>query len=272
MAHYDGATALSFSMHSHLLGTLNFRVRNDLQPSSEPALRKIAAEELVLISTGGSDWIDGSGELTKVDGGFNFTGRKIFGSGSPAGDLLLTMGVYQDPETGPTVKHFAVNLHDSGVTILDDWDTLGMRGTGSNSIQIKDVFVPEAGISLSRPQGVWHKFFDIISPIALSMIMPVYAGIAESAREIAMEQAAKKKDDTMTQDLVGEMDNELLIVQTSVGEMVRIAAEDNPPTIEQSNLIARHKTIATNAAIRTVEKAMVVAGGQAYFRGCKRRR
>ena len=37
--------------------------------------------------------------------------------------------------------------------------------------------------------------------------------------------------------------------------------------MERSNIIARHKTIATNAAIRTVEKAMTVAGGAAYFRG-----
>ena len=48
--------------------------------------------------------------------------------------------------------------------------------------------------------------------------------------------------------------------------MVRLAAEDGPPTLERSNLISRHKTIATNAAIRTVEKALAVAGGQGYFR------
>lgn len=64
-----------------------------MTPSSEPALRKIAAEELVLVSTGGSDWLDGSGELSKVEDGYRLTIRKIFGSGSPAGDLLLTAGV-----------------------------------------------------------------------------------------------------------------------------------------------------------------------------------
>ena len=267
LAHYDSATALSFAMHSHLLATLVYRVKHDMMPSSEPALRKIAAEELVLVSTGGSDWLDGSGELTKVEDGFRFTGRKVFGSGSPAGDLLLTMGVYDDPESGPTVMHFAVNMHDDGVTVLQDWDTLGMRGIGSNSVQMKDVFVPEAGISLSRAQGNWHKFFDIIAPLAFSLIMSVYQGIAESARNIAVEQASKKREDTIVQDQVGIMDNELLITQTAVAEMVRLASEDTPPTIEKSNLIARYKTISTNAAIRTVEQAMVVAGGQGYFKG-----
>ncbi len=200
MAHYDSATALSFAMHFHLLATLNFRVRNNMMPSSEPALRKIGAEELVPVSTGGSDWLDGSGELTKVEDGFKFTARNVFGSGSPAGDLLLTMGVYDDPDSGPTVMHFAVNMHDDGVTVLQDWDTLGMRGTGSNSVQIKDVFVPEAGVSLSRTQGVWHKFFDIIAPLAFSLIMSAYQGIAESSRNIAVNQAMKKRDDTITQD------------------------------------------------------------------------
>ena len=267
LAQYDGATALSFSMHSHLLATLCYRVSHNMEPSSEPALRRIAAEELVLVSTGASDWLDGSGELTKAEDGYRLTGRKIFGSGSPAGDLLLTTGVYQDPETGPTVMHFAVNMHDPGVTVLDDWDTLGMRGTGSNSVQITDVFVPAAGVSLSRPQGAWHKFFDIISPIAFSLIMSVYQGIAESARDIAVEQVAKKREDTIVQDQVGAMDNELLIAQTSIAEMVRIASEDDPPTVERTGLIFRHKTIATNAVIRTVEQAMALAGGQAYYRG-----
>jgi hypothetical protein len=105
LAHYDSASALSFSMHSHLLGTLVFRVKHNLMPSSEPALKKIAAEELILVSTGGSDWLDGSGVLTKVEDGFRFTARKVFGSGSPAGDLLLTMGVYEDPDLKPTVMH-----------------------------------------------------------------------------------------------------------------------------------------------------------------------
>ena len=136
LAYYDSATALSFSMHSHLLATLCFRVRNSMMPSSEPALRRIAAEELVLVSTGASDWLDGSGVLTKVEDGYRLTGRKIFGSGSPAGDLLLTMGVYEDPESGPTVMHFAVNMHDDGVTVLDDWDTLDRKSTRLNSSHV----------------------------------------------------------------------------------------------------------------------------------------
>ncbi|PKB63611.1 MAG: acyl-CoA dehydrogenase [SAR202 cluster bacterium Io17-Chloro-G2] len=267
MAAYDASTALAFSMHSHLLAMLVWRYRHNLTPSSEPVLRKIAAEELVLISTGGSDWLDGSGVVEKADGGYRLKGRKIFGSGSPAGDLLLTMGVYDDPQEGPTVFHFAINLKDQGVSILDDWDTLGMRGTGSNNIDIDNVFFPEAGVSLRRPQGKWHGFFDILSPIAFSLIMSVYVGIAESAREIAVTQVTKKKGDQIVQEAIGEMETDLLGAQAALKGMLDIATTDFKPSIEYSNLICRYKTLVVRSAIRTVEKAMEAVGGTAYFRG-----
>lgn len=266
LAHYDGSTALAFSMHSHLLATLIWRVNKGLTPSSEPALRKIAAEELVLVSTGGSDWLDGSGTLTKVEDGFKYSGRKVFSSGSPAGHLLVTTGVYDDPDQGAQVLHFAVPMSSPGVTVTDDWNSMGMRATGSNSLIVEDVFVAEAGVTLRRPKGQWVPFFDVISPLAWSLVMSAYVGVAEAARERAIEQVAKKRDDRTVQEAVGEMDTDLLSAQTSLQSIVDLASSDYVPNADNSNLIYRHKTIITKAAIRSVEKAIEAVGGAAYFR------
>lgn len=266
LAHYDGSTALAFAMHSHLLATFNWRYKNGLTPSSEPALRRIAAEELVLVSTGGSDWLDGSGVAVKDGEGFRISGRKIFGSGSPGGDLLVTMAVYDDPESGPTVLHFAVNLKGEGVTVTNDWDTLGMRSTGSNTILLDSIFVPDGAISLRRPPGKWHPFFDVISPIAFSLIMAVYVGVAESARNQALPFAMRKKEDPLVQELVGKMDTELLIAQSAYEKMVSIAVDGKKPNAERSNRVFQHKTAAVQSAIKAVETAMMVAGGQSFFR------
>jgi len=206
------------------------------------------------------------GVTVKEEGGYLYYGRKVFSSGSPAGHLLLTTGVYDDPEEGPTVLHFAVNLRGEGVSILDDWNTLGMRGTGANSVSIENVFVPEAGISLRRPNGKWHPFFDVISPIAWPLVMSAYIGIAEAAREIAVSQAAKKKDDPLVQEMVGEMDTELLGAQSALQCMIDIAAADSKPSVDNSNLIYQYKTIAVKGAIQTVDKAIAAVGGAAYFR------
>src|SRR5262245_62014981 len=108
-AHYCSSTALALSMHTHLVATAAWRWRHEGAPV-EPLLRRVAAEEPVLVSTGGSDFLAGSGTARKVDGGYLVTARKIFGSGAPSGSLLMTMAIYDDPNHGPTVLHFPVPL------------------------------------------------------------------------------------------------------------------------------------------------------------------
>ena len=266
LAHYDGSTALAFSMHSHLLAALLWRHQHNLTPPVEPVLRRIAAEELVLVGTGASDWLDGSGVAVKEGDGYRVSGRKIFGSGSPSGHLLLTSAVYDDPQDGSTVLHFAVNLKGEGVTILDDWRTLGMRSTGSNTIILEQVYIPEAGISVRRPKGKWHRFFDVASPLVWPLVMSVYVGVAEAARDIALSQAAKKKDDPLVQELVGEMDTELLSAQNALQSMIELAGTDYEPNPHNSSLTYQRKTLAGKGAVRTVEKAMEVVGGSSFFR------
>ena len=132
LAHYCSSTALALSMHSHLVAATVWRWRQG-QPV-EGLLKRIATEEIVLISSGGSDWLESSGTAEKVDGGFRVTARKVFSSGCPSGDILVTSAVYDDPQDGPTVIHFPVPFTDASVTIMDNWRTLGMRGTGSNDV------------------------------------------------------------------------------------------------------------------------------------------
>jgi alkylation response protein AidB-like acyl-CoA dehydrogenase len=43
----------------------------------------------------------------------------------------------------------------------DTWRVLGMRGTGSQHVIIKDVFVPDAAVSLHRPAGKWIPIFHL---------------------------------------------------------------------------------------------------------------
>ncbi len=261
-----GSTALAYSMHSHLLQALIWRHRHGATPPAEPLLRRIAKEELVLVSSGGSDWLDGSGTLTRHDGTYSFSARKIFGSGGPAGDLLLTTGVYDDPQSGPTVLHFGVNMKDPGVTIQDNWRTLGMRGTGSNDIVIENVTVADAGVSVRRPKGVWHKFFDVVSPLIFPLITAAYVGVAERACEIALGFAQKRRDDTITQDQVGEMRTQLLIAQDMLDRLIATATTDYEPSVALSDQVFQRKTACVRALLRTADLAMEIASGAGFFR------
>jgi alkylation response protein AidB-like acyl-CoA dehydrogenase len=259
-----GSTALAFAMHSHLVAVAAWRWRNQGAPT-EGLLKRVAAEDLVLVSSGGSDWLQSGGKAEKVDGGFRVTARKPFSSGCLAGDLLVTSAVWDDPEGGPTVLHFAVPMKGEGVRILDTWRTMGMRGTGSHDIELSEVFVPDAAISGRRPQGPWHMLFHIISMIAFALIYSAYVGVAEGARAQALAVARRKPEDPNLPFVVGEMENAFATAEMAIGRMIDLAMTGAPGP-ETTSRAMTCRTIIGRSAIETVEHAMEAAGGVAFYR------
>jgi alkylation response protein AidB-like acyl-CoA dehydrogenase len=155
LGRYSGSTALAFAMHTHQVMIPTWRWQHQNAPV-DGLLKRVATEQLVLLSSGGSDWLQSAGTAVKVEGGFLVTARKVFASGAPAANLLMTSAVYQDPERGSTVLHFAVPMNAQGVAIETAWQAMGMRGTGSHDVFLSAVFVPDAAIALRREQGKWH--------------------------------------------------------------------------------------------------------------------
>ena len=266
LAHYCPSTALTFSMHQHLVGATVYKYLKG-QPG-EALLRKVV-DGTVLVSTGGRDWLESNGSMKRVEGGYLVSARKAFASGSQAGDIFISSAPYDDPEEGPLVLHFGVPATSEGVRIEDDWNTFGMRGTGSQSIIMKDVFVPDSAIALKRKQGVWHPVWGVVLMVAIPLIMSVYRGVAEAAFEKAKKQALKKKDkDPSLPYLLGEITNLMTTAQLAVNDMIALANNyDFEPSLENGNAILIRKTIAANALIATSEKALEVAGGIGFYRG-----
>ena len=62
---------------------------------------------------------------------------------------------------------------------------------------------------MKRKAGEWHPLFQIIATIAFPLVYSVYLGVAESARDIAIELAKRKKPGRHTIDLAGRMETEL---------------------------------------------------------------
>jgi acyl-CoA dehydrogenase len=259
-----GSTALALAMHTHQVAIAAWRWRHD-GAAVEPLLRRVAAEELIIATSGGSDWLSGSGRADKVEGGYRVSGRKVFASGSPAADLFSTMAIYDDPEAGPTVLHFAIPFTAPGLAIADNWRALGMRGTGSNDVALDGVFVPEAAVSARRPAGRWSPLWHVVAALALPLIYAVYVGIAEAARALALRAAVARRHDAGTQRLVGAMDTELATARMALRQMVDTAASGHTG-LETTNEVMIGRTVAGPAAIRTVELAMEVAGGGGFFR------
>ena len=264
LAHGCSSTALALSMHTHQVMIPVWRWRHQRAPV-DAFLRRVAAEELILATSGGSDWLTGSGRAEKVEGGYRVSARKIFASGSPAADLFMTMAIEDDPREGPTVLHFAIPFDAAGLTRHDNWRTLGMRGTGSNDVTLERVFVPDAAITIRRPSGRWSPVWHVVAATALPLIYSVYVGVAEAAREIAVREARRRRDDPATQELVGAMDTELAAARLALRSMIDAATCDRvSPEVTDQVMVGR--TLAGQAAIRTAELALEAAGGAGFFR------
>jgi alkylation response protein AidB-like acyl-CoA dehydrogenase len=264
LGRYCGSTALTLSMHTHPLATLVWRWRRDPAPV-ERILRRVAEERLQLVTSGASDWLDGSGVAVRVEDGWRINARKRFVSGSPVGDLLMTTAVDTASGPEPFVLHFALPLATAGVTVLDNWHTLGMRGTGSHDVVIEDIYVPEAAVSIRRPPGRWVPQLQLMQIIALPLVLGCYLGVAEAMRDRVVAIAVKRVDTSEVVDIVGEMDTELASARIAHRDMVE-AAFTLEPGSDTLNRVFTDRTLVGRTILRVAERAMEAAGGRAFYR------
>jgi alkylation response protein AidB-like acyl-CoA dehydrogenase len=237
----------------------------------EPLLKRVAAERIVLLSSGGSDWIGGSGRAEKVEGGYRINARKSFTSGAELGAILMT-GAVCEADGKRSVIHFGAPMSSPQVRIEETWRTLGMRGTGSNDVVIEDLFIPDANVAFSRTAGEWHPVFQIIATLAFPLIYAVYLGVAESARDIAIDLAKKRPASDALTELAGRMETALRAAQLAHGWMMDVAGR-NMPSADSVNEIMIGRTLVARHAIEATELAMELAGGAGFYRsrGLERR-
>jgi alkylation response protein AidB-like acyl-CoA dehydrogenase len=137
-----------------------------------------------------------------VQGGYRISGRWAFGSGANYATWLTAQAVVYDgdtPRLGPDGNPVAmiVWLRAEDAEVLDNWDTLGMRGTGSHDFTATDVFVPERRCWTVAP--ITHlppAYAGPLYRVGLWLVGPLNAsaalGIARAAVEDAVALAATK--------------------------------------------------------------------------------
>ncbi|THV18761.1 acyl-CoA dehydrogenase [Nocardioides caeni] len=266
LGHHCGSTALASAMHQHVVAFTAWRYRRGL-PGAEATLRRIAEEQILLVSTGGGDYTHPHGEAVKVDGGYRVTGRKRFASQSEQGAVMSTMFCFDDPAQGRRVLNMAVPFVSEGVTVADNWDTLGMRGTASNDIDLVDVFVPEEKVLANRPWGVLDPPLQVISSIAFPIVTGAYLGVAEAAYEAAVAAAARRSDDPLVQRQVGVMRARLQVAAWALDGALALVGDDPSPSYDTVLAVMAAKSEVARAGIEVCDLAMEVAGGPAFFRG-----
>jgi alkylation response protein AidB-like acyl-CoA dehydrogenase len=281
LARYAPATALSLTMHSYWIG-----IANELERLGDPSLRWIqeAAVAGEVFAAGhaeaGNDIpvLLSTCRAEKVEGGYRLTGRKHFGSNGPAWSWLGAHAVDADAPGGPQIVHAFVARNSPGVTVIETWDTLGMRPTQSHDTVLDGVFVPDARIGCVAPAGDGSDPFLVAMAMwPLSLIAAVYLGIAERALDLAVESAQRKTSiaiergalayNPMIQHQVAEMYLELDAANASFERFVDewVAGVDHGEDWVPRLYAMKWRSV--EAAKQVVDTALDVVGGAGMFRG-----
>jgi alkylation response protein AidB-like acyl-CoA dehydrogenase len=280
MARYSAATALSTGMHHYWVG-----MAADLAASGVPGPARILGwvADGELLASGhaevGND-IPLSYSTTRaerVTGGWRIHGRKMFGSLGPHWDR---MGLHAMDASGdePVIVHGFVRRSATGVEVLSNWDTQGMRATESHDTVLDGAFMPDEDVLCVVPAGPSNDpRTGVMQVWALTLIANTYVGIAERALEIAIRSATSRTSIAIpgstysrhphVQSQVSDMHLALDAARTLVDQIgvEWTAGVDHGPMWGVKVLTA--KWHAATAAMRVVDLACDVVGGASYRRG-----
>lgn len=231
-------------------------------------LQNVAENELVLISTGARDWLGSNGEMKKTDGGYLLSGKKHFASQAPAGNVVISSAQFLNSNNKWEVLHFSAPMSADGITVVDDWNVMGMRASGSQTIEFKEVFIPDSAISLSRPKDEFHPVWGVVLTVALPLIMSAYVGIAEKAMKIAIEKGKKyPRNNSHLPYMVGKLNNSLISAQSQLTTMSSLVNDFNFKPNELTTIqLLSYKTNISEDTKRVVAEAMEIIGGQGFYR------
>jgi len=191
------ATALAVNMHLVVTGIA--RVLADRGDHSlDYVLAEAARGEIFAFgnSEAGNDLVMFDSRTRaepQPDGGYRYTGTKIFTSLSPVWTRLATFGRDDSDPHAPLLVHAVVSRDADGIAVLDDWDTLGMRATQSCTTVLDGAGAPPAWVHRRLPVGPSGDLFIFALFATFEILLAaVYTGIGHRAVELAVAAAHRR--------------------------------------------------------------------------------
>ena len=276
------ATALAVNMH--LVWTGVAKVLHDRGDSSLDFLLAEAGAGEVFgfgISESGNDLVlfgSTTDAAPQPDGGYRFTGTKVFTSLSPAWTRLGTMGIDTTSPDAPKIVYGFVDRADPGVTRTDDWDTLGMRASQSQSTVLDGAYSPANRIirRLDPGPNPDSLVFAIFSNFEI-LLSAVYTGIGQRALELAVAAAHRRtslkaggRSYAQDPDIRWRI-ADAAIAQDGIRPQLVSLARDVDDQVDHGTQwfpqLVGLKVRATENARHVVDQALRVSGGGSYFAG-----
>ncbi|WP_428483676.1 acyl-CoA dehydrogenase family protein [Rhodopila sp.] len=275
------ATALAFNMHASVVMPLM-----DSAEVTADAKRRLA--DLVVgqgrliggnFSEPGTTSLMGERPLgvraRLVDGGYSIAGRKMFASMLDAADHVLVMAYPEDACSPTAAILLLVPRGAEGRGVIANWDTLGMRATRSDSLVLKDCWVPDSAVMLRT---------DDIRPFRLNNLnwfwgsyTSVYLGVAAAAYDAVRRVVTERQPAGYAQPLAYHPDVRRHVARMSAElEAARLVtyhaawlSDTRGPTAETTTALYRAKFVVGEAVSSITRTALILGGAHGIFKGSR---
>ena len=215
----------------------------------------------------------------RVDGGYRFYGHRHFGSLSPVWNWLNTYGVDTSDPNDPKIVFAVISRDTPGYRIVENWDTLGMRATQSHDTVFEGAYVPDRYVQRIGKPGFAGADDYVLTLFGWfePLFGNVYVGLAERARDLAIERVKKKTSVAMggrsmahhpeVQHMIARIFYEL---EAMTAQVERIA-DDWTNKVDHGHLwpaklvAVKHRSV--EGAFKVADLALEVSGGRGMFRG-----
>ncbi|HXZ01565.1 MAG TPA: acyl-CoA dehydrogenase family protein [Stellaceae bacterium] len=206
----------------------------------------------------------------RVAGGWRISGHKIYCTGAPALGWFSVWARTEDE--APQIGFWLVPAEAAGIRIVETWDQLGLRASGSHDAIFDDVFVTDEHAADIRPIADWAEPDPVAAAWNTLILAALYLGIADAARDWLLGHLHRRVPGNLgtplaslprVEEAVGEIE---ALLQTGDSVLsAALAAVDNGamPDIAAAGLV---KFTVTNNAVHAVERALSLVGNAGLAR------
>ena len=228
--------------------------------------------------------INATGKAVRDKGGYRFSGRWSFASGSNNADYICIHGVLDGGgQAGgmPATRMGVVPARE--VNIEDVWHVSGLKGTASNDIVVSDLFIPDewTGTFAELPPVARHpldqrpllaRFGTEFAAVAIGIAQAALDDITAIARnKVPATSRSKLAADPVAQYMVGQLSTDLYMARTLLHQVARddqASVPFGPP--DNTAMVTRRARLTRAAAVAAsvVEGAYSVSGTTGLFESC----
>jgi 3-hydroxy-9,10-secoandrosta-1,3,5(10)-triene-9,17-dione monooxygenase len=235
-----------------------------------------------------SSFIFPAGRAKKVEGGYRLRGSWPFSSGVASCDWNMLASVVSSDDEADGIEYRIFLVHRDDYEIVDTWNAVGLRGTGSNDVEIKDAFVAEpmtvavndlAGGptpgSVANPNAlyalpVFSLFPYVLSGVALGNAQACLDDYVDIARHrVSTYNRAKLSDMQSTQIKIAEasakIDAARLIMRSACIEAMADARKGYIPDVAAKTKSRRDGAFAVNLCTEAVSMLFAASGARGLF-------